>query len=192
MSQQIFEILVNKLDGMEKDLQQLKAEVQAIDRQNGMEEVKGDLKNIKVVLTGYTSLKENMTQLSRKLDATREIMMQPRETKVTHHHHLSKIIYVITFLITSVAVMGMGWWNAHHDLANFKANDTKYRLLKLKNNVPLQTLLLATDSLYRIKPNLRDSVLYAEERLKEKLQMLSAADENERTARELRRKAGKY
>ena len=74
-------------------------------------------------------------------------------------------------------------------LKEYKANDTKYRFLKLYGNNSLKVTLFSTDSLYRIYPGMRDSIVQKENENRDRFEMLQKADNEENEAKELRKKA---
>lgn len=69
------------------------------------------------------------------------------------------------------------------------ANDTKYRYLKLDTaSRGLQEHLNLVDSLYKLNPDLRQTVLETEETNRKHLEMLQKARQMENEARDLKRK----
>ena len=74
-------------------------------------------------------------------------------------------------------------------MAEYIANDTKYRYLKLNRNKNLQQMLTYSDSLYRAVKGMRDSVINREEENERRLQLLQEAADKQKEADELKKKA---
>ncbi len=77
-------------------------------------------------------------------------------------------------------------------LAGYKANDTKYRMLRLDTvHYRLQFFLDRADSLYRVDPDLRKSVLETEEQRRINFERLQRAERLKEEAKKLEKEVGK-
>ncbi len=185
---QIIETLASKVDKQEKLLQELDEKVKAIPDNTG--KIAEIWQEMHYTFLQHSLPKEEIVTLTAALSQNIRIMKTPRTENLIHHHHLSKLIYIVIALVIIVAIMSIGWYNTADKLKQYKAADTKYRFLKLQDSKSIQQLLATTDSLYYGNPTLRDSVLRQEQLKNDRLEMLRLATEQEQSARELRKKAG--
>lgn len=149
--------------------------------------IAGDIENLREMLRAF--LEEKLQPLSQKLDKHSALLQHPVRQQVVHHHHVTKITWIAAGLFLALALACCGWYMTGKKLNDFRANDTKYRYLKLLENQSLRRLLYQTDSIYQIQSGLRDSVISKEEEIKHKLEMLQQASDKEQEAKELRKKA---
>jgi hypothetical protein len=154
-----------------------------------IEQVKVELKTMKSAVEGISFPTKEMRELSNSMIEVRDRFNRPVINTVQHHHYFPKIIWLCIGLFVSLAVVCTGWYITANTLTEYKANDTKYRYLKLNSNKSLLELLYATDSLFRTDPGLRDSVIQQEDENQRILEMLQKANNMEREAEELKRKA---
>lgn len=171
----------------------IKALQEAVKKMSGQPEeialIKKDMTQLSELLKDIKFPVGEMRDLSIKISGLDTRLNQPVKNIVQHQHHFPKILWLSIGLIISMAVVCTGWYMTGSALQEYKASDTKYRYLKLTDHQPLQELLSITDSLYRSKANMRDSVLQQEEQNKRKLEMLQRAMKLEAEAKELKRKA---
>lgn len=80
--------------------------------------------------------------------------------------------------------MSAGWIVTASRQDMYKANDTKYRYLKLQDNEFLNIWLSLTDSLYLMDANLRNTVIAKEDQNKRNLEILQKALKMEKEAKE--------
>jgi len=106
-----------------------------------------------------------------------------------HHHHATKTIWIAAALFLIVCLEAAALYETINKLNAYKANDTKYRYLKLQDNTALNKLLTFTDSLYQINGTMRDSVIRREEQNQRNLEILRRAIQLEKEAKELKKKA---
>jgi hypothetical protein len=84
----------------------------------------------------------------------------------------------------------VGWYRAEDSLALYRANDTKYRYLKLNGGQSLYKALVSLDSLYIKDEKMRDWVIAREERNEKAFQLTQRAIQMEKEAKELKQKVG--
>ncbi len=70
----------------------------------------------------------------------------------------------------------------------YKANDTKYRYLKLEADPGLNKWLSIIDSLYIVNPKMREAVIAKEEQNQRNFEMMQQALQMEKEAKELKQK----
>jgi uncharacterized coiled-coil protein SlyX len=192
MNQAIVEKLADTVAGQDKTIQELKDKMQAlVEGQRDVPKIQGELEEVKAKaskpLLPYKLLQELHSLLQKNVAA----MNAPQPAKVIYRHQLTNVIYLVIVLIGAVGLLSMGWYKTSDKLDQYKANDTKYRYLKLNDTKSLQRTLAAADSLYRVNPHLRDSVQEQEEWNQQQLEMLQEALQQEQNAKELREKAGR-
>jgi len=186
---QIIETLASKVDKHEKLLGDLDEKIKALPDSSG--KIAEIWREMHDTFLQHWLPKEKVVTLTAALSQNIQMMKTPRTENLIHHHHVSKVIYIVIALLVVVAVLSMGWLSTADKLNQYKAADTKYRFLKLQDSKSIQQLLTTTDSIYYGNPTLRDSVLRQEQLKNDRLEMLRLATEQEQSARELRKKAGK-
>jgi phage anti-repressor protein len=85
-----------------------------------------------------------------------------------------------------VCVTVVGWYRVDDSLSLYKANDTKYRYLKLNANQSLYKALTSVDSLYIKDEKMREHVLATEERNEKAFQLTQRAIQMEKEAKQLK------
>jgi hypothetical protein len=154
-----------------------------------IEQTKVELKTMKSAVEGISFPTKEMRELSKSMIEVRDRLNRPVINTVQHHHYIPKIIWLCIGLFVSLAAVCTGWYMTANTLTEYKASDTKYRYLKLNSNKSLLELLYTTDSLFRTDPGLRDSVVQLEEENQRIFEMLQKANNMEREAEELKKKA---
>lgn len=137
-------------------------------------------------------LSNKVQELSARVTLAIGLLQKPVESKVNHHHHVPKLIWITAGLFIALALVCSGWYMTSEKLNGFITNDTKYRKLKLDSaNKQLQSDIDMVDSLYRVNPDIKEDVIKAEEENKRNLEMLQKARSMENEAGELKRKVFK-
>lgn len=171
MAQQIGSIPDNS-----QDIQQLK---------NSMNELKAEIKN------AHFPARE-MQEFSKQLTIGVRLLREPVTVKTLHHHHIPKLVWVTAGLFLALCLASTGWYIAGQKLGGYIANDTKYRLLRLDTaHYPLQFSLDRADSLYRVDPDLRKTVLETEEQRRVNFERLQKATRLKDEAKSLEEAAGR-
>ncbi|MEO5996978.1 MAG: hypothetical protein ABIN89_09600 [Chitinophagaceae bacterium] len=133
-----------------------------------------------------------LQEFSTRLALAINLLQKPIENKVNHHHHIPKLTWITAGLFLLFSMVCSGWYMTTEKLDSFIANDTKYRQLKLDSaNKRLQADLDVVDSLYQVKPDLKEMVIQKEERNKKNLELLQKAILMENEANELKKKVNK-
>lgn len=184
------DIAAKKLEEQDKKINELAEEFNNASRNSD---------NAKMVQQGiYELLKEikkmqflakEMHELSHRLESTNRALEQPAGREVLHHHHVSKGIWAAIALFLILCLAASGWYMTADKLGMYTASDTKYRYLKLDTaSRSLQKYLDVVDSLYKSKPDLRQTVLETEELNRKHIEMLQKAKQIEHDANDLKRK----
>ncbi|TXJ27722.1 MAG: hypothetical protein E6Q24_07795 [Chitinophagaceae bacterium] len=182
--------VIEKVEAQENKIGEIEAAIKNIpDNTVGIADVKNAVKSIKEIAESISFQIQEMRELSKAIIEVRDRLNRPVTSTVQHHHYIPKIIWLCIVLFVSLAVVCTGWYMTANTLTEYKANDTKYRYLKLNSNKSLLDLLYRTDSLFRTDAGLRDSVIQQEEENQRIFEMLQKANSMEREAEELKRKA---
>ena len=182
--------VIEKVEAQENKIGEIEAGIKNIpDNTVGIADVKNAVKSIKEIAESISFPIQEMRELSKAIIEVRDRLNRPVTSTVQHHHYIPKIIWLCIVLFVSLAVVCTGWYMTANTLTEYKANDTKYRYLKLNSNKSLLDLLYRTDSLFRTDAGLRDSVIQQEEENQRIFEMLQKANNMEREAEELKRKA---
>jgi len=83
-------------------------------------EVKKQLTDIKVAITGIKFPTKQMEELSGNLATGVALLKQPVESKVLHHHHVPKIIFVSAVLFVLLSLVCSGWYNTAQKLDQYR------------------------------------------------------------------------
>lgn len=182
--------VIEKVEAQENKIGEIEAAIKNIpDNTVGIADVKNAVKSIKEIAESISFQIQEMRELSKAIIEVRDRLNRPVTSTVQHHHYIPKIIWLCIVLFVSLAVVCTGWYMTANTLTEYKANDTKYRYLKLNSSKSLLDLLYRTDSLFSTDAGLRDSVIQQEEENQRIFEMLQKANNMEREAEELKRKA---
>jgi hypothetical protein len=182
--------VIEKVETQENKIAEIEAAIKNLPGNTpGIEEIKNVLESIKEIVESISFPIQEMKELSKSVTECRKQLSQPVQNSVQHHHHFPKIAWLIVVLFLALTIVCPGWYMTGTTLKEYKANDTKYRFLKLYGNNSLKETLFTADSLYRVYPGMRDSVIQKENEDKDRFEMLQNADNKENEAKELRKKA---
>jgi hypothetical protein len=124
-----------------------------------MKELKSGMTDLRTAVTSLQFPAEKIQEFSRKLTLAIDLLGQPVENKVQHHHHVPKIIWVAAGLFITLCLTCSGWYMTAAKLDQYRAADTKYRYLYLEGDSNMRQILYSVDSLYRSGFAMRDSVI---------------------------------
>ncbi|MHA4811004.1 hypothetical protein ACX0G9_23045 [Flavitalea flava] len=128
-------------------------------------------KDIKTALDKLQFPTGNLQEFSNKLTVGINLLRQPVAATTIHQHHVPKIMWISAGLFLALCLACSGWLMTASKLDQYKANDTKYRYLKLKSNPALLEALSQLDSLYRSPFALKDSVIQGEEDVQKEIEL---------------------
>ena len=129
---------------------------------------------------------DKLNEFGKRLDNCIGLLQTPKETKVQHHHHVPKFIWIAAGLFLILAMACAGWFNTHNNLEKYVANDSKYRYLKLDTvNKKLQIYLYMVDSLYNTDVEFRNKIASSEEQNIKNIALLQKAYELKIEAKKL-------
>jgi hypothetical protein len=190
MSDVLLTSMIEIMDAHERKMEELSAKVNAIvDYTETLDVIVNSADEIKTHLQKTSFPEREMDILCGYLASAIALLKQPVTQKVIHEHHASTILWatIVLFIVECVTVVG--WYRAEDSLALYRANDTKYRYLKLNANQSLYKALTSVDSLYIKDEKMREHVLATEERNEKAFQLMQQAIQMEKEARQLKQQA---
>lgn len=152
MEQELEFILRDIID----DLKSLKANnidlqnssVNIIDRISAFEKLLKEQKQHPITTINTKSVEEAFNNKFQHLENF--IAAKTLNKRIEHKHHLHEGLLIALILTLLCLFLSFGWYNSYNISKQLKANDIKYRALKVVGNQPLLKLLHHTDSLYSI------------------------------------------
>jgi len=190
MNEVLINSMIDKVDAHEKKITELKEKTEHLpdytellnQAKTVVEEIKKDVKKIDFP-------QKEIQQLSASLGTTNSLLKQSLKQEVIHHHHVPKVTWIAVGLFLALCFVLTGWYKTAGKLEMYKANDTKYRYLKLESNAALNKLLDVTDSLYMANAKMREVVIAREEENQRQFEMIQRALQLEKEAKELKQQA---
>lgn len=190
MSEILLKTIAEKSDKQEKKIVEMEKTLKNVPAHSEeIRQVKTEVNQLKTAVTDISFPTQEMRELSRNLTLSVNLLRQPVINKIHHYHHVRIGIFIVVGLCISLIVTGYGWYATGNTLSEYKASDTKYRYLKVFGSNSLKELLYNADSLYRVEPGMRDSVIQKEEGNRQVFELLQEAKRKEEEAKELKRKA---
>ncbi len=104
-------------------------------------------------------MKEQFDSLTTNFNLLKQRVRQ----EVVHHHNATKSMWIAAVLFLMVCLLSTAWYLTNSRLKVYKANDTKYRYLKLHASKGLSKVLYFIDSIYIKDVNMGDMVIEKEE-----------------------------
>jgi hypothetical protein len=190
MSDVLLTSMIEKMDANERKMEELSAKVNTIaDYTDTLNIIVNSANEIKTHLQKTSFPEQEMDILCGYLASAIALLKQPVNQKVIHEHHASTMLWTTILLFMMECVTVVGWYRAEDSLALYRANDTKYRYLKLNAGQGLYKTLASLDSLYIKDEKMREHVLATEERNEKAFQLMQQATQMEKEARQLKQQA---
>jgi len=192
MNEALIVSLIDKVDGQERKIEELKEKSEQIPSYiEVLSQVKTGIEGLRKDVQKISFLEKEMEELSERLAKSITSLKQPFEQKIIQQHQVSKGIWVAEVLFLLLCLVTTGWFSTYNKLDFYKANDTKYRYLKLVANRSLSKWLNILDSLYIVNTKVRDEVIRKEEQNLRNFEMMQKALQMEKEAKELKKKVNK-
>ncbi len=189
MSEILLKTIVEKADTQEKKITEMQGTLKNVPgHSEEIRHIKKEVQELKTTVKNISFPIKEMQELSNRLTESTRLLRQPVTNKVLHHHYIPKIIWIAAGLFVALALVCTAWYMTTNKLKEYEASDTKYRYLKLSNNIFLRQLLFTTDSLYRIDKGMQDSVKQREEVILERLELQQRILEKEKEVSRLKEK----
>jgi hypothetical protein len=192
MNEELIGSLIDKVDKQERKMEELKVKAEVIPSYiDVLSQVKIGMEGLRTDVQKISFPENKIGELFERLAKSIGLFEKPVTQKITHHHHISKIIWATATLFLVLCLVSAGWYSTYNKLDYYKANDTKYRYLKLEANRSLGKWLNMLDSLYIVNTKMRDEVIQKEERKQRDFEIMQQALQMEKEAKELMKKVKK-
>lgn len=177
----LMDTIITKMEKQDQRIQAQEKEIaltgekikQIPDYSKDMREIKTGLHDLLAGLKKLDFPSEKMQEFSKIFTAGLAMLRQPTQSIVQHHHYVPKIIWVAGGLFLSLCLVCSGWYMTASTLSQYRANDTKYRKIKLAVDSAGLRYLWRLDSIYSADPDKMRSDVTEQERLKqERLELL--------------------
>lgn len=196
MNEVLIGSLIDKVDSQERKIgvqenliNELREKANQIpDDTAAVAQFKTALEGLRADIKKFSFPEKEMRQLAASLETTMQILKQPVKKEIMHHHHAAKTIWIAAALFLIVCLVLTGWYNTFKKLEMYKANDTKYRYVKLYGSPSLNRWLGQVDSGYIVDGNMRNAVIAREQENQRKFEMWQKSLELEKEAKELKQK----
>jgi hypothetical protein len=192
MNDVLLNSVIEKVNAQETTIKEMQDVMQKVAGQpDEIEILQKEVVRLGTILKDVSFPTKEMSNLSEKMTGLYTQLKQPVQTKVenNHHHHFPKVIWFTITLVIGLGVVSAGWYTTASDTDQYKANDTKYRYLKLYGNKSLLQSLNITDSVYQVDPKMRNSVIQKEEENQRIFELNQKASNMKKEAEELRKKS---
>ena len=177
----LMETIIVKLDHHDEKIQTQDQNIGALqeivkntyDPRRALEEIKTGIQGISTSVKSQQFPTRQIERLSTQLETAMIFFKHPIETRTQHHHHFTGIIWATAGLFLILCLVCTGWYMTADSLKAYKANDTKFRNLKLTAPVSLLQHLWQLDSDYLRDPDKMRSYVTEQERLRQQKQELA-------------------
>lgn len=189
MNEVLFHTMIDKVDAHERKIEQLQEKIEQLpDYTETLRSIKSREDEILVGIQKIFFPEKEMRELSATMVTGVALMRQPVKQEIIHHHHVTKAIWIAAALFLIVCLLSTALYVTADKLKLYKANDTKYRYLKLEANPGLNKWLGLIDSLYIVNPKMKDAVIAKEEQNQRNFEIMQQALQMEKEAKELKQK----
>lgn len=179
-------VLINSLENSVNELREQKAVMNLPEQQTHLKAACNRLPD------ELQKTQSGLSEIRLHIGMLKEQLKHPIKQQVKHQHRLDKAFIIAGILFAIVVGQVYFLLQAYGRLDDYKANDIKYRMLKLSNSLALLRVLNDNDSIYLInKDKIEQEVEIKEHDKEAQLEALRVADEKEKEAREWRQKAAK-
>ncbi len=191
MSEVLLQSIVEKLEAIEisllKDNNPLKED--AI--QSLLQEVKSSQSQLTKFPLQFEKSTEKIDELLKKTSALNFRLGNPVKEQIKYSHHLHKGIWIAITLFITCLLLANRWMSSYQSSKMFKANDIKYRYLKMRGNNTIFNFCKYTDSLYQ-KDEVKFSagVEQGEQNLIEQANRIRLADEKKKAPKKVKSRIG--
>lgn len=192
MNEVLLSSLIDKVDEQDRRIEDIKKKVEQMPvYEEVLNRLETGIEGLRTEVHKISFPESAMFELSERLATSIELLKHPVEKKIVHHHHIKNFIWIAAVLFLALCLVSTGWFITYNNLQHFKANDTKYRYLKLISNVSLTKQLRFIDSICEADPEMREFVIAKEEQNQKDFETMQKALQMEKNAKELRKKVAK-
>jgi len=195
MSEVLMQTIVDKLNEIDATVGQLKEKMPTVPDYRGqltainqsITQAQESIVSLPLQLKFPTAAVHTLTQ---HMEVNNDLLRRPPKQEIRHHHHLTKGIIASGVLGLLLIICACWIYRLYERQDSYKANDIKYRYLKIEGTPSLHALLYEMDSLYRKDMKaLTDSVVQWEVDLQRRMELQEKAAQKEREAELLREQA---
>jgi hypothetical protein len=133
-----------------------------------IQEIKADVRSISDNGKQVKFTEGRLQELNRRLDSILVFLSKPLQSEVRHHHHFPAIAWATAGFFLALCLASTGWFMAGQRTEQFKANDFKYRYLKVFVDSAATVYLFSLDSGYAANPDGFQNIVVTRERLKQR------------------------
>jgi hypothetical protein len=192
MNEQLISSVIDKVEAQERKIEEFREKTTQVTAYTEVvNQLKTGLEGLRKDVQKISFPEREMWELSGRMETCIELLKHPVEKRIIQHLHIPKITWITVGLFLLLSLVVSGWYNTCDKLDLYKANDTKYRYLKLHVAGSLSKWLSFTDSLYRADAKMRNGVIAKEEQNQRDFETIQKARQMEKEARELREKVQK-
>ncbi len=176
-----------KLDSQEKQMNELKEKVNHMGNNSEiLSVIKNGMEELRTAIQKQSFPEKELRQLHTDIITNTELLKQPVKKEIIYDYHSRKAIWIAAALFLILCLMSEGWIMTEGKQNMYKANDTKYRYLKLQDNETLNTWLSLTNSVFLMDENIRNTVIAQEEQNRKNFEIMQKALKMEKEAKELK------
>ncbi|MEO7802066.1 MAG: hypothetical protein ABIR81_08710 [Ginsengibacter sp.] len=181
------EVTRNKIEGQDKKIAAVEEKINNIpDNTQLLQKVISSLEELRTDVNSNRFSTKTFEDFTETLNESVRIHKELITRKIVHHHHVPKVVLIAAGLFVASALVCAGWYSTIDKLDSYIANDTKYRQLRLDTaNIPLQSYLDYTDSVYNLDAEVRSRVIKSEEKNRTNFERLQRAERLKAEARAL-------
>ncbi len=160
-----------------------------VDQDNILKEINAGFNKISDLISKSSFSLDKLQKLSEASERSIQNQITPQESKVIHHHHISKGIWVAIILFILISLESVGWLKTANKLDQYNENDTKYRFMRLDTSAKnLQAYLDSLDARYKSDPNMSSMVTNLEDQYKKNMERLKKEEQLKQEAKDLENK----
>ena len=175
-SEIMLDAVVEKVENQQQRIQDqgekltlVEKKVNAIpDHSKDIGEMKTSFRDLLAISKGQKTLMGKIEVFIFNLKTATDLLQNPAESKVQHHHHIPKIIWIAAGLFLALCLVCTAWYMTARDSGQYQANDIKYRQLKLDADSTFHQYLVRLDNIYLSDPDKTRNNVIEQERLKQK------------------------
>lgn len=170
-------------------MNELKEEVKHIGNHSEiLSVIKTGMEELRTAIQKQSFPEKELKQLQTDIITNTELLTRPVKKEIIYDYHSTKAIWIAAALFLILCLMSAGWIMTAGKLNVYKANDMKYRYLKLQDNETLNTWLSLTDSLHLMNANMRNTVIAKEDENQKNYEIMQKALKMEKEAKELKQR----
>jgi len=131
MNEELISSLIDKVDGQERKMEELKEKVEQIPSYiDVLSQVKIGIEELRTDVQKTSFPQKEMEELSERLAKSIMLLKQPVEQKIIQQHHVSKGIWMAASLFLLLCLVSTGCYSTYNKVDFYKANDIQKQPLQ--------------------------------------------------------------